>query len=76
MLLWLWHMPAAAALIQPPAWELPYVLGVALKRKKKELQSVVMVILAFIIVHVFILTEILISSYGFKLLSRVISFHL
>ena len=35
-LLWLWHGPAAAALIQPLAWELPYATGVALKRKKKQ----------------------------------------
>ena len=33
-LLWLWHRPAAAALIRPLAWELLYVTGVALKRKK------------------------------------------
>ena len=31
---WLWHRLAAAALIQPLAWELPYAAGVALKRKK------------------------------------------
>ena len=30
--LWLWRRPAAAALIRPFAWELPYALGVALKR--------------------------------------------
>ena len=29
--LWLWHRPAAAALIHPLAWELPYAVGVALK---------------------------------------------
>jgi len=34
-LLWLWHRPAAAALIQPLAWEPPYAVGVALKSKKK-----------------------------------------
>ena len=32
-LLWLWCRPAAAALIQPPAWELPYAEGVALESK-------------------------------------------
>ena len=32
--LWLWHRPAAAALIQPLAWEPPYVAGAALKRQK------------------------------------------
>ena len=35
-LLWLWHRPAAAALIWPLAWELPYAMGTALKRKKKK----------------------------------------
>ena len=32
-LLWLWCRPAAAASL---AWEPPYVMGVALKRKKKK----------------------------------------
>ena len=32
-LLWLWCRPAAAAPIRPPAWELPYTAGVALKSK-------------------------------------------
>ena len=35
-MLWLWRKPAAVALIRPPAWELPYALGVALKSKKKK----------------------------------------
>ena len=35
-LLWLWHKPAAVALIRPLAWEPPYVVGVALKSKKKK----------------------------------------
>ena len=34
-LLWLWYRPAAAALIWPLAWELPYALGAALKATKK-----------------------------------------
>ena len=34
-LLWLWLWPAAGALIQPLAWELPYTAGVALKSKKQ-----------------------------------------
>ena len=33
-MLWLWHRPAAAALIRPLAWELPYAAGMALKSKK------------------------------------------
>ena len=34
-LLWLWCRPAAAALILPLAWELPYAAGVDVKRKRK-----------------------------------------
>ena len=33
-LLWLWCRPAAAAPIQPLAWELPYAVGVDLKSKQ------------------------------------------
>ena len=33
-LLWLWCRPAAAALIQPLAWEPPYAKGVAQKEQK------------------------------------------
>ena len=36
VLLWLWCRLAAAALIQPLAWELPYDMGVALKKNKKK----------------------------------------
>ena len=35
-LLWLWHVPAAAALIGPLAWERPYAVGMALKKTKKK----------------------------------------
>ena len=34
VLLWPWHRPAAAAMIQPLAWETSYAVGVALKIKK------------------------------------------
>ena len=34
-LLWLWCRLATAAPIQPLAWEPPYAVGVALKKKKK-----------------------------------------
>ena len=34
-MLWTWCRPAAAALIGPLAWELPYAAGVVLKRKKE-----------------------------------------
>ena len=33
--LWLWQRLEAVALIQSLAWELPYAMGAALKRKKK-----------------------------------------
>ena len=33
--LWQWLWPAAVALIQPLAWELPYASGAALKSKTK-----------------------------------------
>ena len=35
-LLWLWHRPAAVAPIRPLAWEPPYAVGTALKKRKKE----------------------------------------
>ena len=35
-LLWLWHRPAAVALIRPLAWEPPHAVGVGLKSKKKK----------------------------------------
>ena len=34
--LWLWHRMAAAALILPLAWELPYATGGVLKGKKQK----------------------------------------
>ena len=36
VVLCLWHRPAAAALIQPLAWEHPCAVGVALKRHEKK----------------------------------------
>ena len=33
---WLWQMPAAAALIQPLVWKLPFVTAVTVKRKIKK----------------------------------------
>ena len=35
-LLWLWFKPATTALIWPLAWEFPYVVGAALKKKEKK----------------------------------------
>ena len=32
----LWHRPVATFPIRPLAWEPPYAVGVALKRKKKQ----------------------------------------
>ena len=40
-LLWLWRRPAATALIRLLAWELPYVVGVALKSKKKQKKKII-----------------------------------
>ena len=40
-LLWLWCRPAAAAPILPLAWELPYDVGVALKRQGKKEKKLV-----------------------------------
>ena len=34
-LLWMWHRPEATAPIRPLAWEPPYAIGAALKKKKK-----------------------------------------
>ena len=34
-LLWPWCRPAAATMIRPLAWELPYALGVTLKRQNQ-----------------------------------------
>ena len=45
MLLWLWHRPAATALIRPLAWEPPYAVGVAQentqKRPKKKVKCAI-----------------------------------
>ena len=38
-LLWLWCRPAAAAPIQPLAWELPYATGAVLKQNKTKKQT-------------------------------------
>ena len=38
-LLWLWHRLVTTAPIQPLAWELPYAMGVALKRQKGKKQK-------------------------------------
>ena len=35
MWLWLWHRQIATALIGPLAWEPPYAVGAALKKKKR-----------------------------------------
>ena len=37
--LWLWCRPAAAALIGPLAWELPYASGVTLKKREREREA-------------------------------------
>ena len=51
-LLWLWRRLAATAPIQPLAWELPYAMGVAIKKIKnsnrRELEDTVVSHWAFI----------------------------
>ena len=42
VLLWLWCRLAAAASIQPLAWEPPYVMGEALKKKERKENAVSM----------------------------------
>jgi len=37
-LLWLWSRPVAVAHIPPLAWELPYAMGVALKKKRRKIE--------------------------------------
>ena len=39
-LLWLWCRPVATALILPLAWEPPYTVGAALKKKKKKKKKI------------------------------------
>ena len=41
MLLWLWGRPAAIARIQPLAWEVPYAVGVAIKKQTKKYVNLV-----------------------------------
>ena len=43
-LLWLWHRLSAVAPIRPLAWESPYAVGTALKRKKKKRMKVLFLI--------------------------------
>ena len=42
VLLWLWCRQAAAAPIQPLAWEPPFAAGAALKSQKKKKKSAVL----------------------------------
>ena len=46
-LLWLWHRPAATALIRPLAWKPSYATGLALKRQNK-IGLVILLDLSFI----------------------------
>ena len=47
VLLWLWHRPAAVDLIQLLAWEPPYGVGAALKKKIKQKNPICIYILPF-----------------------------
>ena len=40
-LVWLWHRLTTTAPIQPLAWEFPYVIDVALKKKKKDKKKLI-----------------------------------
>ena len=39
---WLWHRLAAAAPIQPLAWEPQHAVGVALKRQKNKIKKTIL----------------------------------
>ena len=55
-LLWLWHRPAAMAPIRPLAWEPPYAVGVALKKKTKDTQKLyIYEQIGFLFLFIFIL---------------------
>ena len=41
VLLWLWHRPVGTAPIRPLAWEPPYAMDAALKRKKTKKKKIV-----------------------------------
>ena len=43
ILLWLWHRSEALALIQPLAWEPPYAVGVAIKKKQPKVIELISV---------------------------------
>ena len=44
-LLWLLCRPAAAVLIRPLVWELPYAMGAALKQNKKKIIIIIAIIM-------------------------------
>ena len=48
----LWRRLAAVTLIRPLAWELPYALGVALKKKKKKKSGDFVATTLFLLSHV------------------------
>ena len=50
-LLWLWYRLAAAAPIQPLAWELPYGTGVVLKTNKNKQKTKIKLIIIYIKKH-------------------------
>ena len=45
MLLWLWRRPPAVALIRLLAWEPPYAMGAALKRKAKIIIIIIIIVI-------------------------------
>ena len=50
-LLWLWCRLVAIALIQPLAWEPPYAMGAALKKKDKIIQLLLLLLISIFITN-------------------------
>ena len=53
-LLWLWCRPAPIAPFQPLAWELPYAMGAALKKKRQKKKRLFSKSMIFFPVEMFI----------------------
>ena len=69
-LLWLWRRPVATAWIRPLAWELPYAMGAALKRKEKNTKSCEFFTNYFLIFFFFVFCLLLLLLLFFGLLPR------
>ena len=68
-LLWLWCRPAATALIQSLAWELPHAVGLALKQTNKQTKSACLIAEYFRVVRFkFCIIVIVVSCKTYKYL--------